>query len=257
MSDLIKTKEEMNILKEGGKKLAWIIDELTSYIKPGVSTLELDERAHELFDSVEGTPAFYKHQPPGMKRPFPGAICVSVNDEVVHGIPNEDPYAFKEGDIVGIDAGLKYKELFTDMAVTTGVGDVDSKAHSLMNATKEALSAGVSAVSPDVSVVDIGRAIEKSVNIKKYGLVTTLGGHGVGKAVHEDPFVPNYDDEKFDFTLEEGMVLAIEPMLTEGGGDIYLDKDNWTFRTKDGSRSAHFEHTVAVTSEGPLILTDR
>jgi len=176
----------------------------------------------------------------------------------VHGVPNENPRVFKEGDIVSIDGGLKYKGLYTDMAKSVGVGKVDEKAVRLMKATKECLMRGIEAANPGFSVVDIGAAVEECAKPYGYGIVRVLGGHGVGDDVHEEPFIPNYKDKNFDYILKEGMVVAIEPMLTEGTENVYVDEsDDWTFKTADDSRSAHFEHTIAITEDGPVILTEK
>ena len=256
MAVTIKTPEEIEILRAGGKRLAFILAELTKAAKPGVSTLELDNLARQLVEEGGDKSAFLNYKPAGAKRPYPASLCVSINDEIVHGIPNETPKILKEGDIVSLDMGLIHKGMFTDSAVTIGVGKVDEAGQKLMEVTKESLMQGIKAVREGAYVRDISYAIEKYVRPKRYGIVEELCGHGVGYKVHEDPYVPNYciDGNKGE-KLKAGMVIAIEPMLNEGNKHITLDADGYTYRTRDGKRSAHFEHTVVVTKNGAEILT--
>ncbi|MBX4216063.1 type I methionyl aminopeptidase, partial [Candidatus Parcubacteria bacterium] len=185
--------------------------------------------------------------------PYPATLCVSINNEVVHGIPGET--VLKEGDIVSLDLGLRHQGLIVDAAITVAVGKTDAKAAKLIETTKEALARGVSAVRAGGFVGDIGKAIELYVKPLKFGIVTELGGHGVGYEVHEEPYVPNVGMKGNGPKLKNGMVIAIEPMLAEGKGEVYLDKDGYTFKTADGTRAAHFEHTIVVTAEGFEILT--
>jgi methionyl aminopeptidase len=191
-----------------------------------------------------------------MKRPYPASICISINDEVVHGIPNEQPKIIQEGDIVSLDMGLNHKGLFTDSAITVGVGKVDPAGENLIAVTKQALSEGIKAIKEGKYVRDISYAIERYVRPKHLGIVEELCGHGVGYKVHEDPFIPNYCLENKGERLKAGMVLALEPMVNEGTKHITLDADGYTYRTADGKRSAHFEHTVVVTKDGAEILTE-
>lgn len=255
MAVTIKTKEDIQILKEGGRRLAHILAELAKAVKPGVSTLELDNLARKLVAEGGDKSAFLNYQPRGAKRPYPAALCVSINDAIVHGVPNENPQTLKEGDIVSLDMGLIHKGLFTDSAITVGVGKVDESAERLMADTKQALMEGIKAVKEGNYVRDISYAIERYVRPKRYGIVEELCGHGVGYKVHEDPFVPNYCLDDKGEKLRAGMVIAIEPMLNEGSKHIILDDDGYTYRTQDGKRSAHFEHTVVVTKNGAEILT--
>jgi methionyl aminopeptidase len=255
MAVTIKTKEEIDILREGGKRLAFILAEVARATKAGVSTLDLDNLAQKLVEEGGDKSAFLNYKPAGMKRPYPASICVSINDEIVHGIPNEIPKIIKDGDIVSLDMGLIHKGLFTDAAVTVGVGEVDQAGKDLIEHTKQALSEGIKAVKDGRFVRDISYAIEKYVRPKRLGIVEELCGHGVGYKVHEDPFVPNYCIDDKGEKLKAGMVIAIEPMLNEGGKHIRLDDDGYTYRTSDGKRSAHFEHTIVVTKGGAEILT--
>jgi methionyl aminopeptidase len=255
MAITIKTKEEIDILREGGKRLAFILAEVAKTVKPGVSTLDLDNLTRKLVDEGGDKSAFLNYKPAGMKRPYPAAICISINDEIVHGIPNENPKIIKDGDIVSLDMGLNHKGLFTDSAITVTAGKVDEAGINLIEDTKNALYAGIDAVKEGNHVRDISYAIERYVRPKRLGIVEELCGHGVGYKVHEDPYIPNYCLENKGERLKEGMVLAIEPMLNEGTKHIKLDADGYTYRTEDGKRSAHFEHTVVVTKDGAEILT--
>lgn len=251
----IKTPEEIEILKEGGKRHALILRELAAMVAPGLSTDELDRRGRELIAEGGDKPAFLNYKPAGAKRPYPAAVCVSVNDEVVHGIPNENPIVLKEGDIVSIDIGLIHKGLITDAAVTVPVGKVAKETMKLLTAAKEALMKGIKEAKAEQTTGDIGYAISEHLKPLGFGIVQELCGHGVGYSVHEDPFVPNFGVKGRGARLKPGMVIAIEPMVNIGGKDIKLDKDGYTYRTKDGSLSAHFEHTVVITEGAPIVVT--
>ena len=255
MSITIKTKEEIAILREGGKRLARILKALAKAVEPGISTQALNDLAEKLVREGGDTPSFLGYTPYGAKRPYPAALCVSINDEVVHGIPNETERFLQEGDIVSLDMGLIHNELVTDSAITVPVGKVDEKAEKLLSITKDALMCGIKAVRAGCTTGDIGFAIESFVKPHGYGIVRELAGHGVGYAVHEEPYVPNYGRKGEGEVLKAGMVIAIEPMLNEGSAAVKLDKDGYTYRTRDGSRSAHFEHTVVVGENGAEILT--
>jgi methionyl aminopeptidase len=255
MAVTIKTKEEIDILREGGKRLAFILAEVGKAARPGISTLELDNLARKLISEGGDKSAFLNYKPAGMKRSYPASLCVSINDEVVHGIPNEKPQIIKDGDIVSLDMGLIHRGLFTDSAITVAVGEVDEAGKNLIEDTKSALYEGINAVKDGAHIRDISYAIERYVRPKRLGIVEELCGHGVGYKVHEDPYIPNYCLEQKGEKLKVGMVLAIEPMLNEGSKHITLDADGWTYRTADGKRSAHFEHTIVVTKDGAEILT--
>lgn len=254
MNSLVKTEKEINILREGGKLLADIRDEIANYVKSGITTADLNDLAEKLIKEVGGKAAFLNYTPSGAERPYPAALCVSVNEEIVHGISNEKPRTLKEGDIVGLDIGLTYKGMITDTAVTVAVGEIDEKTKDLMNVTKEALRVGIEAARGGAHVGDIGYAIEQFVN-GRYGIVQELGGHGVGRQVHEDPMIPNYGSKGTGMELVPGMVVALEPMLNEGTEDIVLSDDGYTFETADGKKSAHFEHTILITEGEAEIIT--
>ncbi|MFA6340925.1 MAG: type I methionyl aminopeptidase [Candidatus Paceibacterota bacterium] len=251
----IKTKEEIEILREGGKRLAFILEELAKAVKPGVGTQELNLLATKLATRDGDKPSILNYKPRGAKRPYPASVCVSLNDEIVHGIPNENPKILKEGDIVSFDMCLTHKGLITDSAITVPVGNASSKASKLISTTRDSLYAGIKAIKANGRIGDIGYAVERVAKANGFSVVEDLCGHGVGYSVHEDPYVPNYGEKGKGEKLKPGMVLAIEPMLTAGDKGVKLDKDGYTYRTKDGSLSAHFEHTVVITNRGAEILT--
>ncbi len=252
---IIKTDEEIAILREGGKRLARVLNAVKEKVAPGVSTKELDLYAEKLIRDLGDTPAFLNYRPAGVKKPYPASLCVSVNDEVVHGIPKKEKI-LEEGDIVSIDLGLNHKGLFTDMAMTVPVGKISASSEKLLKITEQALEVGINAVQVGGRVGDIGFAIESFAKSKgKYGIVEILAGHGVGRAIHEDPFVPNFGKAGTGALLQKNMVIAIEPMLNMGTKNVTLDKDQYTYRTADGKRSAHFEHTILITENGAEILT--
>lgn len=251
---IIKTQQEIDILREGGKRLASILHKVKEKVAPGVSTKELDECAHKLIKDMGDEPAFLNYRPEGAPAPYPASLCVSINDEVVHGIPGKSRL-LKEGDIVSIDLGLKHKGLFTDMALTVPIGNVTPASAKLLKVTEQALQVGIDAAEAGNTVGDIGYAIQNFVAPHKYGIVEVLSGHGVGRSIHEDPYIPNFGKAGKGAKLVPGMVIAIEPMLNNGTKKVTLDSDGYTFRTADGKKSAHFEHTVLITENGPEILT--
>lgn len=251
----IKKPEEIAILREGGKRHAAILRRLAEMAKPGVATRELNDLAEKLIKESGDEAAFLGYSPKGARRPYPASLCVSVNDEVVHGIPNEQEKILREGDIVSLDLGLRHDGLFTDAAITIPVGKIDEAAEKLIETTKKALAIGINAAHGGGHIGDIGAAIEKFVKPFGYGIVRDLAGHGVGYAVHEPPFVPNFGEKDKGKKLLPGMVLAIEPMLNEGTEKVILDSDGYTYRTADGKRSAHFEHTIVITDSGAEVLT--
>jgi methionyl aminopeptidase len=246
---------EVASLREAGNRLAFVLQETASLVVPGVSTLELDAKARELIEVRGDKPAFLNYQPSGADRPYPATLCTSVNDEVVHGIPNENPYTLVEGDIITIDAGLVHDGVIADMALTVAVGDVDKEAHRLIEATIEARAVAIAMAVPGKTTGDIGHAVTQVAQKYGYSVVKELGGHGVGRHVHEEPFIPNEGHPGSGTKIEDGMTLAIEPILCEGSGEVYLDDDGYTYKTEDGSRTAQFEHTILVTKNGPEILT--
>ncbi len=255
MNIALKTQEEIAILKEGGARHAAILQILASQVKPGVSTLILEEEAQRLIREGGDKPAFLGYQPYGAKRPFPAALCLSINNEIVHGIPNEKERLIQEGDIVSLDLGLIHKGLITDSAITVGAGAIDDEARELLRVTKLALEKGIEAAKPGKKIGDIGYAVNLVARASKFSPAKGLSGHGVGYEVHEEPYVPNVGIQGEGDELVPGMVIAIEPMLNTGKGDIKTLSDGYTIVTKDGSRSAHFEHTVAITETGNIVLT--
>ncbi len=252
---IIKTDKEIDILREGGKRLHCVLHLVAQEVRPGISTKELDTLAEKLIREAGDEPAFLHYKPDGALSPFPASLCVSINNEIVHGIPSEHRI-LKVGDIVSLDCGIKHKGMFTDSAITVPVGKISKASEKLLRVTKEALAVGIEEARVGNTVGDIGYAIEKFIKPHGYGIVRECAGHGVGKHIHEDPYVPNYGKKGTGATLKEGMVIAIEPMINEGNGKMIIDKDGWTFKTADASRSAHFEHTIAITKDGPVILTE-
>lgn len=248
-----KTPEEIQTLSAGGKLLAKFLDELEGMVAPGVTGLELDTRARELCAEHNVTPSFLHYGSRGHK-PFPAALCVSVNDGVVHGIPKDEP--LQEGDLVGIDMGIIYEGLYLDSARTVIAGQGSAEAVELLRVTKEALQRGIEAAQIGNTTGHIGEAIQSYVESQgEYGIVRQLVGHGVGYGVHEEPQVPNFGRAGEGATLKEGLVIAIEPMVTIGNPTVKTGSDGWTIVTRSGNVSAHQEHTVAVTANGPRILT--
>lgn len=255
---MIATSERhIFILRECGARLSTITKKLAAAVAPGIATLELDRLAESLILSSGGTPVFKGYRAERKDTPFPASICTSVNDEVVHAIPRADRI-LREGDILGIDIGMRYPAsagLITDMAVTVPVGVIGPEVAELLHATKESLDAGVRALKVGGHLGDVGAAIQARIEADGFGVVRELVGHGVGKHLHEDPYVPNYGRPGEGIVVREGLVIALEPMATAGDPEVLLDRDGWTWRTKDKSLSAHFEHTIIVAETGAEILT--
>lgn len=251
----IKTKEDIQKLREGGRRHAEILGILKEMVKPGITAKELDDEAYRLIIEGGDKPAFLNYKPKGEMRPFPASLCVSVNDEIVHGIPNETEKILKEGDIVTLDLGLIHKDMITDSAITVPVGNISPELTNLLDVTKKALYAGIKAAKGGKRVGDIGVAIERLAVAAGLGVVEELSGHGVGYSVHEDPFIPNYGVAGTGEVLKPGMVIAIEPIFNLGDYRTKLDPDGYTYRTRDGKPSAHFEHTILITKGEPEILT--
>lgn len=256
MAARVKTEKEIAVMRGCGRRLAAVMTRLEGAVRPGVSTGELDEFAERLMREAGGDPVFKGYRIAGVATPYPASICTSVNDEVVHGIPRKER-ALRDGDIIGIDIGMRWQGLVTDMAITVGIGEVPPDALRLIRATREALDAGIAAVHPGARIGDISHAVEARLKKDRFGIIRDLAGHGVGHELHEEPLVPNFGKPGMGIKLREGMAIAIEPMATLGGWRIALDRDEWTFRTADGSFAAHFEHTVAVTHDGAEVLTRR
>lgn len=243
----VKTLKEISVMREGGKKLAEVMAQLISLVKPGTPTKDLDKAARALILDSGAKVAFQGYDG------FPGTICTSVNEEVVHSVPS--PRILREGDIVTLDIGLVWQGWFLDMARTVPVGSIDKKTMRLLEVTKESLDIGITKASVGNKVGDIAYAVQHVVESNGYNVVRELCGHGIGKNLHEDPKVLNYGERDTGVVLKEGMVICIEPMVTVGDWKLKRSKDGHGFETKDGSLSCHFEDTVAITSSGSEVLT--
>lgn len=267
---LIKTPEEIKLLKENGELIGQILEDLAKMCKPGVTPFEIDQEAEKRIIAVGGKPAFKGYKTRSADVPFPATICASRNEELVHGIPTKVP--LKDGDIFTIDIGMEYpyrkseagsrkpeRGLFSDTALTIPIGKISPKNRELIRVTQESLEAGIRAVKPGNTVADIGKAVEDYVKSQgKYGIVRDLVGHGVGHEVHEEPRIPNYYDRNLDYIiLKPGMVIAVEPMLSLGGWRVVTADDGWTINMADHSMSAHFEHTIIITKSGNIVATRR
>lgn len=250
-----KSPEDIKAMRAGGRGLAKILQELAGEVKPGVSGQYLNTLCEKLIDSFGGKPSFKGYVPGGVNStPYPAALCCSINNEVVHGIPQAGRIV-KDGDIVSLDVGLYYCGFHTDSAVTVGVGNISKDAQKLLKVTKEALQRGMRELKPGATIGNIGAAIQKHAQASGFGVVKSLVGHGVGRELHEPPRVPNFGQRGEGARLKVGHVLAIEPMVNIGQEDVETKDDGWTIVTSDGSLSAHFEHTVAVVKNGYEILT--
>lgn len=245
----IKSEREIELLKIAGKIVGDTHNYLKDFIKPGITTKELDKLAYDYILSKDATPSFLNYNG------YPGSICTSINEEVVHGIPGS--YKLKEGDIISIDIGACYKGYHGDSAWSYPVGKISDEKKYLLEHTEKALFAGLDVIKEGARVGDIGYAVSKYANTYNLGVVKELVGHGVGSKLHEDPDVPNYGMQGTGPILKAGMVIAVEPMLNLGTADVYLLDDDWTVITADNLPSAHFEHTIVVTKEGYTILTKR
>jgi methionyl aminopeptidase len=248
----LKSRDDIEIMRQTNLIVAEILAALCEHVKPGVTTGELDRLAEELTVSRGATPAFKGYEVAG--RVFPLSLCISVNEEIVHGIPS-DRRVLHEGDIVGLDYGVRYRGFYGDSAVTVAVGHADPESERLMGVTREALQAGIEQACPGKRMGDISAAIQERAEREGFSVVRDFVGHGIGTRLHEEPQVPNYGLPDRGLRLKEGMVLAIEPMVNAGSADVVIKADGWTAVTKDGRRSAHFEHSVAVTDSGPYILS--
>lgn len=252
---LIKTPQEIEALKRGGKILSDTLREIRGACVAGASTQALDAIARKRFAQAGGKSSFLGYRMGGQGPAFPGAVCISINEEVVHGLPIPDR-KIEDGDVVGLDIGMWFENLATDMATTVIVGEVDQKTQELVRDTRASLVAGIEAIKPGAWVHDISGAIEDVLKPKGYGIIRDLVGHGVGHAVHEDPQVPNFRDPRAPrVKLESGMVLAIEPMVSLGTWKVDVKDDDWTIVTRDRSTCAHFEVTIVVTETGYDLIT--
>lgn len=252
---IARTPEDYAKLREGGKRLGAILKQVAEAVKPGALTSDIDALTERLIREGGDTPSLIGYTPAGAKRPYPAALCLSINEEVVHGIPNEHPRIIKEGDIVGLDTVMTHDGYMVDSAVSVFAGTGDEEGQALLEATRDALMAGIRAARGGNKIGDISAAIEKLGVERGFGIVYELGGHGVGRSVHEPPYVPNVGDAGTGEELVPGMVIAIEPMFTLGTPRVKLLSDGYTFVTRDGSRSAHFEHTILITEGEAEILT--
>ena len=243
---VLKTQGEIELMDEANRIVHTVLDGIAEQIRPGVTTRELDLKAEETIRSAGAVPAFLNY------RGFPATLCTSINDVIVHGIPDET--TLTEGDIIGVDCGVIYKGYYGDAARTFAVGEITSEAHNLMKVTRESLGLAVERVQPGNHLSDIGHVVQKHVEEHGFSVVREFVGHGIGAALHEDPQVPNFGSPGKGPRLEPGLVLAIEPMVNAGLAGVTVDSDGWTARTPDGELSAHFEVSVAVTESGPLVL---
>jgi len=247
----LKSAHEIEIMRRANIIVAEILEELKKKVVPGVSTAELDALAEELIYKKKAHPAFKGYTMAG--KVFPCVLCTSVNDEIVHGIPSDRTLV--EGDIIGLDFGVIYEGFYGDSAVTLGVGEVGEEAQRLMQVTEEALYQGIEQLREGKRLGDLSSVIQRTVEEAGFSVVRAFVGHGIGKKLHEEPPVPNYGEPDRGVRLREGMVLAIEPMVNAGGYEVQIKEDGWTAITRDGSLAAHFEHSVAITKNGPYILS--
>lgn len=250
------TKEEIEILREGGRRLARHVRILSEMVKPGITSAELEKIAREMVEKDGDTPAFLHYKGKRDEHPYPSALCVSVNDVIVHSPAATNNMLIEEGDVVCVDFGIRHRGLFTDHAHTVIAGSRHNPEDlRLVRGTFEALLLGIEAAHMGAMTGDIGYAVERFAKKNGFGYPKNLSGHGVGKKVHEEPYVPNFGAPGSGDELVEGLVIAIEPMFTLGKGELFVDDDGHSYRTKDGSRAAHEEHTVIITAEGPEIVT--
>ena len=253
---IVQNTGEVEILREGGRRLARHVRILKDMVAPGVSSAYLETRARELVAKDGDEMAFLGYKGKKDTKGFPSGLCVSVNDTIVHSPAGQNGKAIQEGDVVCLDFGIRHRGLYTDHAVTVIAGHAKSADdEKLVRGTQEALAIGVAAARVGNTLGDIGHAVEEVAKKYGFGFPRNLSGHGVGKEVHEEPHVPNFGEKGKGEKIVEGLVVAIEPMMTPGSGELYVDADGHSYRTKDGSHTAHFEHTVLVTKNGPEILT--
>ena len=246
----LKSAREIGLMRRAGHILADVVERLRGSVKSGMSTLEIDEDVEGFIRSQGARPAFKGY------RGFPATVCISINEEVVHGIPSAHRRV-EEGDIVGLDLGCSVDGYYADCAFTLAVGEVPSRVRELLDATRQSLEAGIAECRPGRRLSDVSHAIQSHVERHGFSVVRAFVGHGIGRALHEEPQVPNFGDPGRGPQLKPGMVLAIEPMVTMGSWEVKILDDGWTAVTRDGSLAAHFEHTIAVTEAGPEVLTSK
>lgn len=249
---LLKSKSEIEVLRSANRIVAEILQHLKDLVRPGITTGDLDRVAEELIRKHGALPAFkgYKVGP----NTFPRCICISINDEIVHGIPSESR-ALREGDIVGLDFGVRFQGFYGDSAITVAVGQASIEDELLIETTREALARGIEEARVGNRMGNLSAAIQRHAEAAGFGVVRDFVGHGIGRRLHEEPQVPNFGNPDRGIRLREGMVLAIEPMVNAGSAEVRILDDGWTAVTADGKRSAHFEHSVAVTASGPVVLS--
>ena len=247
----LKSPREIEIMRRANVIVAEVLQELKRRVAPGVTTLDLDAIAEEMTLKRNAIPAVKGYSVAG--RVYPRCLCASINEEIVHGIPSNR--ALREGDIVGLDYGVIYEGFYGDSALTVGVGKVSDEAVRLMDVTERSLYTGIEQLHEGKRLGDLGAAVQKVAESAGFSVVRSFVGHGIGKRLHEEPPVPNYGEPEHGLRLKEGMVLAIEPMVNVGGHEVEIKDDGWTAVTKDGSLAAHFEHSVAITKDGPYILS--
>jgi methionyl aminopeptidase len=247
----LKSAREIEIMRRANIIVAEVLQELRQRVAPGITTLELDTVAEEATLKKKAVPAFKGYNVAG--RVYPRCLCASVNEEIVHGIPTNR--ALREGDIIGLDYGVIYEGFYGDSAITVGVGRVSDEALRLMRVTEQALYKGIEQLHDGKRLGDLGHAVQQVAESAGYSVVRAFVGHGIGRKLHEEPPVPNYGEPDRGIRLREGMVLAIEPMVNIGGYEVEIKEDGWTAVTRDGSLAAHFEHSVAITKDGPVILS--
>jgi methionyl aminopeptidase len=251
---VLRSAAEIATMREAGRVVARTLAAVAEAARAGVRLIDLDTMAADLIADAGAKPSFLGYHPQWAPRPYPGVLCLSVNNAIVHGIP--DDYALADGDVLSIDCGAHVDGYHGDAAITIGIGTIDAEATRLIDTTDRALRAAIAAAIPGAKMGDVSHAVESVARAGGYGLPPGLGGHGIGTEMHEDPHVPNAGRAGRGLSLRDGLVIAIEPMLIEGGRNAgrTLD-DGWTIATTDGSRAAHFEHTIAITGDGPAILT--
>lgn len=234
-------------MREGGKILATVLNKIAKMAVPGITTLELDRAAEALILSYGAKPAFKGYDG------FPYSLCASVNENIVHGLPSS--YVLKDGDIIGLDLGVIYKGYYSDMALTVAIGKVSFEAKRLINVAKKSLRLAIKKAKAGNTLGDIGNTVQRFVESQRFSVVRDLCGHGIGKGLHEDPKIPNFGKRGDGEKLQEGIAICIEPMITAGGWRLEKARDGYGYASKDGSLTAHFEHTIAITKKGPVILT--
>ncbi len=251
----IYNESEIEIMREGGKKLAQIMIDLENFAVAGITVADIDTKALELIAAAGAEPATVGYTPSGASYPFPSAVCVSINDEVAHGISTDNPRALEEGDIVSADIVIKYRGMFVDVCRSWGIGDLPAKRQKLVEAARKTTNEAIAVALPGNTTDDIGLAAFQTAKQHGFQTVRELGGHGVGKEIHMEPFVPNFPGSGFKTPLRPGMILAIEPIINAGDWRVSLHENDYLFYTSDGSDSAQFEETVLITENGPEILT--